>query len=298
MPSLLLTPGATIKALDDDAYRILAIPFKGPLSGERDLSGEYFTAQTDLCLDWYPESRPLLFDHGFDGTLKTTVIGRTDSRTLDRDEDGWWVRMQLDRHGKYWKRVKELMDRKALYGSTGALSHLVQVDKQGEIKVWPWVEQTVTPIPCNYYARIQPAEATKHYEEAGVKAVLDAAAEHKLDASDFAYIDKDGNRHLPIHDEAHVRAALSRFNQTHFEDDASKKAAARKIVAAAKKFGIDLADGNAVAEAAKHVRLDELPTNWPSAGAWAGVSPDALSRLRAAADRLPAAYARLGRPAR
>jgi len=293
MASLLLTSGATIKALDEDAYRVLAIPFKGPLSGDKDLSGEYFTAQTDLCLDWYPESRPLLFDHGFDGTLKTAVIGRTDSRTLERDDDGWWVRMQLDRHGKYWRRVKELLERNALYGSSGALSHLVQVGKGGEIKVWPWVEQTMTPIPCNYYSRVQPAEATKHYEEAGVKAVLDAAATNKLNDSDLAYIDSDGARHLPIHDEAHVRAALSRFNQTHFEDDAAKKKAARKIVAAAKKFGIDLSDGNPVAAAAKRANPDELPANWET-GAWAGVSAGALNRLHAAAARLDAAYARIG----
>ncbi|WP_167757697.1 hypothetical protein [Deinococcus fonticola] len=33
---------------------------------------------------------------------------------------------------------------------------------------------------------------------------------------DFAYIDKRGERHLPIHDAQHVRGAVARFNQTQF----------------------------------------------------------------------------------
>ena len=33
----------------------------------------------------------------------------------------------------------------------------------------------------------------------------------------FAYVDREGGEHLPIHDEAHVRNAIARFNQTDFE---------------------------------------------------------------------------------
>lgn len=69
-------------------------------------------------------------------------------------------------------------------------------------------------------------------------ATLDAAAERKLKDSDFAYIDKDGGRHLPIHDEAHVRAAMARFNQTQFESSSAKDAARAKVIAAARRFGI------------------------------------------------------------
>jgi HK97 family phage prohead protease len=76
-------------------------------------------------------------------------------------------------------------------------------------------------------------------EFAGIKAKLDAADRNALEDSDFAYIDSDGGRHLPIHDAAHVRAAMARFNQTHFESASAKEAARRKILAAAKKFGID-----------------------------------------------------------
>ena len=44
-------------------------------------------------------------------------------------------------------------------------------------------------------------------------------------------------RHLPINDAAHVRNALARLDQTDISEEA-KKAALKKIKAAAKKFGI------------------------------------------------------------
>jgi len=54
----------------------------------------------------------------------------------------------------------------------------------------------------------------------------------------FAYVDSKGRRRLPIHDEAHVRNALARFNQTRFEDDAARERARKRLLTAAKKYGI------------------------------------------------------------
>ena len=60
----------------------------------------------------------------------------------------------------------------------------------------------------------------------------------KLPDKAFAYIDGDGHRRLPIHDEAHVRAALGRFERVRFEDDAARERARRRLLNAAKKYGI------------------------------------------------------------
>jgi len=60
----------------------------------------------------------------------------------------------------------------------------------------------------------------------------------KLPASAFAYIDAQGRRRLPIHDASHVRNALSRFDQTTFEGDAARDRARKRLLAAAKKYGI------------------------------------------------------------
>jgi class 3 adenylate cyclase len=54
----------------------------------------------------------------------------------------------------------------------------------------------------------------------------------------FAYIDSRGLRRLPIHDKAHVRNALARFNQVAFEDDASRERARKRLLNAAKKYRI------------------------------------------------------------
>ena len=83
------------------------------------------------------------------------------------------------------------------------------------------------------------------------KKELESKDRGKLKDSEFAYIDKDGNRKLPINDEVHVKNALARFNQTEFDSPEAKKKAAKKILAAAKKFGIEVSEDSAVAQEAK-----------------------------------------------
>jgi class 3 adenylate cyclase len=60
----------------------------------------------------------------------------------------------------------------------------------------------------------------------------------KLPDSAFAYVDSAGKRRLPIHDEAHVRNALARFNRVVFDDDASRDKARSRLLKAAKRYGI------------------------------------------------------------
>ena len=71
-------------------------------------------------------------------------------------------------------------------------------------------------------------------------AELDEKDRDKLRKDQFAYVDKDGGEHLPIHDESHVRNAIARFNQTNFESDAAKDRARKKILAAAERHGIEV----------------------------------------------------------
>jgi class 3 adenylate cyclase len=67
---------------------------------------------------------------------------------------------------------------------------------------------------------------------------LDARKRARLPASAFAYVDSRGRRRLPLHDEAHVRNALARFNQVAFEGDAARERARTRLLNAAKKYGI------------------------------------------------------------
>ncbi|CAN5456576.1 hypothetical protein BH20CHL6_BH20CHL6_09090 [soil metagenome] len=69
---------------------------------------------------------------------------------------------------------------------------------------------------------------------------LDAEARNDLKDSDFAYIDREGGRHLPINDQSHVRNAMARWNQTDFESKAARERARKAILAAARKHGIEV----------------------------------------------------------
>jgi uncharacterized protein DUF6582 len=69
---------------------------------------------------------------------------------------------------------------------------------------------------------------------------LDNPDRDRLRETSFAWIDKQGERHLPINDARHVRNALARFNQVMFDVPGARASAARKILAAARRHGIDV----------------------------------------------------------
>jgi class 3 adenylate cyclase len=60
----------------------------------------------------------------------------------------------------------------------------------------------------------------------------------QLPDSAFAYIDAAGRRRLPIHDAAHVRNALARFDQVVFDDEAARDRARTRLLRAAHKHGV------------------------------------------------------------
>lgn len=67
---------------------------------------------------------------------------------------------------------------------------------------------------------------------------LDSKKRAKLPDRAFAYVDSQGRRRLPINDESHVRNALARFTQVAFEDEAARERARKRLLIAAKKYGI------------------------------------------------------------
>lgn len=69
-------------------------------------------------------------------------------------------------------------------------------------------------------------------------AKLDARKRKTLRDTAFAYVDPNGRRRLPIHDESHVRNARSRFNQVIFEDEAARDRARTRLLKAARRYGI------------------------------------------------------------
>jgi hypothetical protein len=79
-------------------------------------------------------------------------------------------------------------------------------------------------------------------------ATLTEKKRDNLRSNQFAYVDKDGGEHLPIHDESHIRNAMARWNQTEFQSATAKEEARKKIVSAARRHGIEVAEDSNVAK--------------------------------------------------
>jgi hypothetical protein len=87
----------------------------------------------------------------------------------EKSDEGWWSTVWLDRSHSYWAQVDQLLRAGKVYGSSGSLPSFVKTDrKTGEILVWPYIEQTLTPTPANPYARVVPAKALAHFDEANL----------------------------------------------------------------------------------------------------------------------------------
>lgn len=82
-------------------------------------------------------------------------------------------------------------------------------------------------------------------------ATLDTKDREKLRKSQFAYVDKEGGEHLPIHDESHVRNAIARFGQTEFESAAAMERARKKVLAAARRHKIEVSDDADISKSAR-----------------------------------------------
>jgi hypothetical protein len=82
-------------------------------------------------------------------------------------------------------------------------------------------------------------------------AELTQAQRDRLPDSAFAYIDRDGERHLPINDADHVRNAIARFDQTDFQSRTAKEEARKHILAAARRYDVEVSDDSDVAKAVR-----------------------------------------------
>ena len=158
-----------------DEQRARAVKFNGKdtiegpifLFGYVDVDTEYFTPQTDFCLDWFGKSgRPVLYEHGLDDNLKTLTMGRQ----VDFEEraEGIWAQSELNRHARYRKTVDGMIERGILGYSGGAMQHLAKKSADGAITRFPWVEASLTPTPAApgnlgiHY--VKSADALEHLE--------------------------------------------------------------------------------------------------------------------------------------
>lgn len=219
--------------IDDDAFRLLAFPFTGPIPkpGTRgvDLDGEYFSERTDIKADWLP-FRPTDWHHGADptGKMGRTVLGKAvdlggfAGASKEPDEDGWWVTVWLEQGQKRVDLVRRLASQATIYGSSESVPGLTKKASSGEILVWPYWRQTLSTSPQNTHSVIRPLKATlDEIEQAGqrpgpsfwadLEASLRSLAPSLQLPSEMGAVGAKAGRVLSARNESDLRSALDEF---------------------------------------------------------------------------------------
>lgn len=154
--------------IDDDSFRLLAIPFGGPIPSPAnlrgvDLDGEFFTERTDIKANWFSE-RPVDWHHGKDQVMGRTVIGK--AINLVMEEDGWWVDVWLKHGERRLDLIKRLAEqamqtgKAIIFGSSESAPGLVKKASNGEILSWAFIRETLSTSPQNTLSVLRPLKAT------------------------------------------------------------------------------------------------------------------------------------------
>lgn len=159
--------------LDDDAFRLLAHPFGGPIPYPgaprgADVDRQWYTERTDFKTGWFPF---YLVDwhHRQDRSSKADILGKAiDPET---DEDGQWVTVWLKHGERRVKLIQQLAEQGQIFGSSEAVPGMTKLfsgkgtipwrrDIPGEIAVWPYMRQALSTSPQNTYSVIRPLKGT------------------------------------------------------------------------------------------------------------------------------------------
>lgn len=140
----LVTLGDSVKALGDG--RVGGYLVKFSTANDPDMTGDYFTSQTDFG---DADKSPVLYHHGLDVKVGKRVIG---DATLRRDDVGVWAEAQLKLRDDYERTIYRLVEAGKLGWSSGTASHLVERKSHGkaqEITRWPLgLDASLTPTPA------------------------------------------------------------------------------------------------------------------------------------------------------
>lgn len=174
---LRISYGGAVKSLANDDFELCLYKFTS--ADRKDLTHEYFDAQTDFVESAYPFNGKLLYHHGLDSDVSIIPIG--DIVSAERRADGIygkpvinfaqcykaylqslqnqpadWLAEQERSAEDYELMIKHLMRAGKLSGSGGALPQSVIVDDTGHIKRWASIEYSLTPTPAEWeFTRLQ-----------------------------------------------------------------------------------------------------------------------------------------------
>jgi hypothetical protein len=164
--------------LDDDAFRLLALPYGGPIPYPgaprgADLDRQWFSERTNFGDP--PATVPVTWHHGQDRVIGQEIVGKAGE--LDFDDDGGWVKVWLDHGRRRTRLIKALADAAesdpevGIFGSAEAIPGSGRIRtslgiepwrprKAGEIVRWDYSGQTLSTSPQNTKSILQPVKAT------------------------------------------------------------------------------------------------------------------------------------------
>jgi len=122
------------------------------LFGGEDLSGEFFTKDTDVK-SAYTDLGILYvdFEHGYDfedtGNDQNNVLGVVDWKSAKIDDKGIFVERVLNRQSQYIQYIEELIDAGVVGTSSQAVAGKTVKKSSGEIIEWPLMRDSITFTP-------------------------------------------------------------------------------------------------------------------------------------------------------
>ncbi len=171
----LVTVGTAVKALGDGKIGGYLVMFGD--ANTPDLTGDYFTKDTDFDLDDGVGKSTVLYHHGLDATLKRRKLGRA---TLGTDDAGVWIEAQLALRDEYERALYGAAEAGKMGWSSGTAPHLVEREPQGSVsKITRWplgLDASITPIPAEPRTRTLAMKSYLDTAEPYVKALLPQAA--------------------------------------------------------------------------------------------------------------------------
>jgi len=112
-PSGYRAAGDAIKALPNDPYRVGGYLVRFTSADDPDLTGEYFTRDTEFMIEMYPiKGAPILIEHGLDPVANAMPVGIFD--IVKVEEAGIWVEGLLHNREQYLEYLRQINRRKSL----------------------------------------------------------------------------------------------------------------------------------------------------------------------------------------
>lgn len=154
------------------------------LWGGRDLTGEYFTPETEFDSPFTQKNAvPVDWEHGLDddpeAPQRDDVLGWVDWSTAKHTEHGLWVERVLSRRNQYMQYLETLIE-EGMIGTSSEATRAAKRTKDGQITRWPIKRDALTVQPAEPRMMTQNAlSALKSLAEVNpnLKALLQEAGE-------------------------------------------------------------------------------------------------------------------------